>query len=99
MAKIVFRQEAINDLSSIWEYTLNKWSKNQAEKYLQSIKISCKEIGANPEIGKKYIRISKSLLGFKTGKHIIFYHLISNNEIEIIRILHGRMDLKDKLNK
>ncbi|MBS7252498.1 type II toxin-antitoxin system RelE/ParE family toxin [Flavobacterium branchiicola] len=33
----------------------------------------------------------------KSGEHIIFYSIISNDEIEIIRILHGMMDLKSKL--
>jgi toxin ParE1/3/4 len=33
MAKVVFRQEAINDLNNIWKYTYEKWSENQADKY------------------------------------------------------------------
>ena len=48
MAKVILRQEAIDDLSDIWDYTMQKWSENQ-------------------------------------------------NEIEIIRILHERMDLKNRL--
>jgi toxin ParE1/3/4 len=56
--------------------------------------LSCNGIGENPDVGKEYIGISKNLLGLKSGKHIIFYQLISENEIEIIRILHKQMDLK-----
>ncbi|MDZ7766048.1 MAG: type II toxin-antitoxin system RelE/ParE family toxin [Melioribacteraceae bacterium] len=97
MAKVILRQEAINDLSDIWEYTLQKWSENQADKYYQAIEYACKEIGENPNIGKEYTEISKSLFGFKTGKHLIFYHMIAENEIEVIRILHERMDLKNRL--
>jgi toxin ParE1/3/4 len=48
-------------------------------------------------LGKEYIEISKNLLGLKTGKHIIFYQMVANDEIEVIRILHERMDLKDRL--
>jgi plasmid stabilization system protein ParE len=33
MAKVVFRQEAINDFNNIWKYTYEKWSENQADKY------------------------------------------------------------------
>ncbi len=99
MARVVLRQSAIDDLSEIWEYFAAKWSENQADKYYQSIKYACSEIGAFPDIGKRYIEISKSLLGFKTGKHILFYHIISEDEIEVIRILHERMDLKTKLTR
>lgn len=99
MYKLIFRQEAIDDLNNIWEYTFQEWSENQADKYYTSLKFACKEIGLNPNLGREYFEISKNLLGLKTGKHIIFYHFISEKEIEIIRILHGRMDLKTKLNE
>jgi len=36
------------------------------------------------------------LLGYKSNHHVIFFRRISENEIEIIRILHERMDLKSK---
>jgi toxin ParE1/3/4 len=32
MAKIIFRKEAIDDLTDIWDYTFEKWSENQADK-------------------------------------------------------------------
>lgn len=97
MAKVIFRQKAINDLNNIWNYTFEKWSENQADTYYETIKFACKEIGANPNIGLEYPAVSTNLLGLKTGRHIIFYQLISGNEIEIIRILHERMDLKNRL--
>ena len=75
MAKVLLRQEAIDDLSDIWHYTLHEWSENQAEKYYETIKFACKEIGKNPNIGKLYTEISKYLFGLKTGKHIILYHI------------------------
>lgn len=99
MAKVLLRQEAIDDLSDIWHYTLHEWSENQADKYYEKIKFACKEIGKNQNIGKLYTEISKYLFGLKTGKHIIFYHLISEDEIEVIRILHESMDLKNRINE
>lgn len=99
MPKVIFRQEAINDLTDIWDYTLQEWSENRADKYFDTIRLACKEIGENPTIGKSYTEISKHLLGLKTGKHIIFYHLVSEDEIEVIRVLHERMDLESRLNE
>jgi toxin ParE1/3/4 len=97
MAKVLLRQKAIDDLNNIWDYTVEKWSENQADKYYATIKFACKEIGENPDMGKEYSDISRNLLGLKSGKHIIFYHMISDNEIEVIRILRERMDLKNRL--
>lgn len=93
MAKIILRQEAIDDLNNIWEYTFEKWSESQADKYYSMLKLSCKEIG------KKYDEINKNLFGLHSGRHIIFYQFIDKFEIEVIRILHERMDLKIRLNE
>ncbi len=97
MAKVVFRQKAIDDLNNIWNYTFDKWSENQADKYYTILKMACNGIGENPEIGKKYDGIKDNVFGFKSGKHIIFYQQISNDKVEIIRILHERMDLKNRI--
>jgi toxin ParE1/3/4 len=97
MARVKFRQQAIDDLNDIWSYTYFKWSENQADRYYSALKSACISIGETPDIGKEYIGISSNLLGHKSGKHIIFYQLLSKDDIEIIRILHERMDLKNRI--
>lgn len=97
MAKVILRQKAIDDLNDIWDYTFEQWSEKQADKYYATLKFACKEIGENPELGREYAGIREKLFGLKSGKHILFYHAISEDEIEVIRILHERMDLKSRL--
>lgn len=97
MAKVILRQKAIDDLNDIWDYTFEQWSEKQADKYYSSLKFACKEIGENPDLGREYTEIKRNLFGLKSGKHIIFYLMISEEEIEVIRILHERMDLKNRL--
>jgi toxin ParE1/3/4 len=99
MAKVILRQEAINDLNNIWDYTFEKWSEKQADKYYSIIKMACNWIAENPNIGKEYKGIGENLLGLKTEKHIIFYQQVSTDRIEIIRILHERMDLINRLSE
>jgi toxin ParE1/3/4 len=99
MAKIVFRQAAIDDLNRIWEYTNEEWSEKQADKYYASIKFACNQIGENPELGKLYEEIKNNLMGLRTGKHIIFYQIVNEQKVEIIRILHERMELKNRMNE
>lgn len=86
MAKVIFRQKALNDLNQIWNYTYEKWSEKQADKYYNTIKMAC-------------AGISKNLLGLKAGKHIIFYQTKSSNTFEVIRILHEAMDLKNRISE
>jgi toxin ParE1/3/4 len=97
MAKVILRQKAIDDLNEIWDYTFEKWSIKQADMYYATIKLTCNGIGQNTNVGKEYDGISRKLLGLKSGKHIIFYQSLSEDRIEVIRILHERMDLKSRI--
>ncbi len=97
MAKFKLTNKAVEDLSKIWDYTFEVWSERQADKYYKSLISNCQEIANNPDLGKKYEGITKSLLGMKTNRHIIFYRTLNENYIEITRILHERMDLKKRI--
>jgi toxin ParE1/3/4 len=94
MGKYRISKKAVEDLSGIWEYTYDQWSENQAEKYYRMLIETFYEVANNPEIGKSYSLIRDDLLGFKSGRHIVFYRRVRNDEIEIIRILHEQMDIK-----
>lgn len=97
MAKFILRQKAIDDLTDIWNYTESTWSESQADKYYGMIKTACKELAKGKVNGRKFDDICDGLLGYGVGKHIIFYQQISNKEMEVVRILHERMDLKSRV--
>ncbi len=97
MGRLKFTNKAVEDLSQIWFYTCDKWSVNQADLYYQMLLENCRDLAANPDLGKKYSAVADDLLGLIAGRHIIFYRRIEANEIEITRILHGQMDLKNRI--
>jgi toxin ParE1/3/4 len=97
MAKYSLTNKAVADLSQIWNYTSDRWSENQANKYYKMLLDNYIELASNPELGKDYFMVTDNLLGFRAGRHIIFYHGIREGEIVIIRILHEHMDLKNRL--
>ena len=97
MVKFNLTNKAVEDLNSIWLYTFDKWSEQKADKYYNLLLNSCQEIAKNPKIGKNYNAIANDLFGYKTNRHIIFYRIIQNKPIEITRILHDRMDLKNRI--
>jgi toxin ParE1/3/4 len=87
------------DLNEIWEYTFQKWSIKQADKYYDLLIESFNHIAVDPNCGKNYDGVEPKLRGLKTGRHIIFFELINDDTIEISRVLHQRMDIKNKLKK
>ncbi|MBR4302073.1 MAG: type II toxin-antitoxin system RelE/ParE family toxin [Bacteroidaceae bacterium] len=95
MANYHLTHKAIEDLSNIWEYTVEVWSEQQADKYYNLIIDSFTRILENPLLlGLKYDEVYPGLFGLKVKKHIVFYQLFSNQDILIIRILHESMDYK-----
>ena len=98
MSKYKLTNKAVEDLTNIWNYTFDKWSEKQADKYYEMLLENCQYIADDPKIGKKYESVKNELFGLKVNRHIIFYRQLDNKQIEIIRILHGRMDLENRIN-
>ncbi|TDD99774.1 type II toxin-antitoxin system RelE/ParE family toxin [Flavobacterium cellulosilyticum] len=97
MGKFTLTNKAVEDLSTIWDYTYEVWSENQADKYYYGLIEDCKQLAENQSLGKVYDQINEGIFGYKSGQHILFYRKLSETEIEIIRFLHCRMDLKNRI--
>jgi toxin ParE1/3/4 len=97
MAKYELTNKAVEDLSKIWDYTFEVWSENQADKYYFELIKDCQVLAENQNLAKNYTEINDDIYGYKSGQHIIFFRVISENEIEITRFLHSRMDLKNRI--
>ena len=96
MAEYLFTNKATTDLSDIWDYSLAQFSENQADLYYLDLISYCEMLAENPNIGKKYDEIDVGILGFVAKKHLIFYRILNSNEILIIRILSGNVNLKNR---
>ncbi len=97
MAKYYFTNKAVEDLADIWDYTFENWSERQADKYYELLIMTCATLANDSRLGKQYDILSAGILGYKIKKHVIFYEIVAKREIEIIRILHGMMDLKSRV--
>jgi toxin ParE1/3/4 len=89
--------KAVADLTEIWNYTYEVWSESLADKYYNELLNACKIVGENQDFGKNYEEISAAIFGYKSGEHILFDIKKNENEIEIIRFLHIRMNLKKRI--
>lgn len=99
MSKSKYRisKEAINDLNSIWFFTLQKWSKKQADRYYDLIIEEINFIANNFLTGKQLEQNRKDYRVTKVKSHLIFYRKSENGIVEIVRILHKRMNIKKRL--
>jgi toxin ParE1/3/4 len=97
MANYILTNKAVEDLAKIWDYTFEAWSETQADRYYYMLLDCCQEIADQKVCGKNYPEVMQDVLGFKVGLHIIFYRKSKSDRIEIARILHSRMDLKNRM--
>jgi toxin ParE1/3/4 len=83
-------------LQDIWLYTVEKWSLAQADRYYKLISDEIDHILQEPTSGKAMDDIRKGYRATKVKSHLIFYRTIDET-IQIIRILHERMDIDSRL--
>ncbi|MGO1591508.1 MAG: type II toxin-antitoxin system RelE/ParE family toxin [Ancrocorticia sp.] len=82
---------AQHDLSSIWDFTKDHWSERQAETYVNEIRNAIERIAVDPSRGPACDEIRTGYRRYAIGSHLLFF-VETNEGVDIIRILHQRMD-------
>jgi toxin ParE1/3/4 len=84
------------DLKSIGRYTQDTWGREQRNKYLAQLDHCFHMLAQEPHKGRPCDDIRKGYRKYHVGRHLIFYRQ-TGKDIEIIRILHDRMDIENHL--
>lgn len=92
MKSIRLTPAAQQDLSSIWDFTQERWDEKQAEIYISEMRAAIERIAADPHRGRACDEIREGYRRYGIGSHLIFY-IEKNDSVDVIRILHQRMDL------
>lgn len=91
MVSFFLRPEAHSDLEEIWDYTVEKWDEEQAERYLRLINRSFDELSKKPTLGRACDFIRAGYRKHLVGRHVVFYRTMGEG-IDVVRILHQAMD-------
>ena len=86
----------LEDLENIWEYTVEQWSIEQANKYYNEIFSEINKICVNIDFGKPIDEIKKGHRRANVKSHMILYK-VKGTTIYIDRILHQKMDIEKHL--
>lgn len=97
--KYTISEKANEDINTIWEYTLENWSIEQADRYYNLIIDEIEYLSKNAKSGKSIDYVRKGYRVSTVKSHLIFYKLREDNYIEVIRILHQRMDIDNRLDE
>ena len=97
MPEYIISEKALEDINTIWIYTAENWSVEQADRYYNLIIDEIEYIVDNLDMARDFGKIRKSYRYSKVKSHLIFFKKDKANEIEIVRILHERMDIENRL--
>lgn len=82
---------AQRDLSSIWDFTEERWGIPQAETYIAEIRAAIERVADDPRRGRACDEIRIGYRRYGIGSHLLFY-VESAEGVDVVRILHQRMD-------
>lgn len=97
MSAFIISEKALEDINNIWIYTAENWSVEQADRYYNLIMDEIEYIVRNFDMARDFGKIRKSYRYSKVKSHLIFFKNDKTNEIEVVRVLHDRMDIENRL--
>ncbi|MBP6550506.1 MAG: type II toxin-antitoxin system RelE/ParE family toxin [Flavobacterium sp.] len=97
MPEYIISEKALEDINNIWIYTAENWSVEQANRYYNLIIDEIEYIVDNLDMARDFGKIRKSYKYSKVKSHLIFFKKDKTNEIEVVRVLHERMDIESRL--
>lgn len=91
MSRYRLTPAAQRDLSSIWNFTEERWDVRQAETYIAEIRAAIERVADDPRRGRTCNEIREGYRRYGIGSHLLFY-VESAEGVDVVRILHQRMD-------
>ena len=99
MPRFRIKAAARADLKGIAKYTEQAWSREQRNSYLTELDQAFHRLAKNNEFGKACDYIRSGYRVFPVGSHLVFYKIDAGKAVEIIRVLHNRMDVSSRFLK
>lgn len=90
MKSLAFSPAAETDIDGIWDYSAENWGPDQADRYTDEIRDACLALAHEQKHGRS-VDVRPGYLRLSTGSHVIYYR-DHGDQLDVIRVLHGRMD-------
>lgn len=84
------------EIDGIWHYTLHEHGLEAADRYIDGLDQSMELALEFPEIGLDYREVRAGYRMLPSGHHLIFY-IPRDDGIDVMRVLHERMDIRSRL--
>ncbi len=96
MAYVEFSRRAALDLVKIEQYSVERWGRKVADRYLDGFNHAVERLQENPDLLKNKQDLSSRLKFYRVERHSLLCDVIDGN-IYVVAIRHGSMDLPTML--
>lgn len=97
MAKIIWRQMAIDDLDQIYDY-IAEAAPDRAENFISTLREKALLLSENPRIGETRLPNHPTVRVFPCKNYLLLFRPLDTvRGIEMMRIIHGARDYMNKL--
>lgn len=97
MTRYLLSPAAQADLSEIWDYTATRWGADQADRYIRDMRDACEALSRGETRGRPADDIRPGYLKLRVASHVLFFRTTEGGAIDVVRILHQRMDPASRL--
>lgn len=84
-------------MRKIANYTLERWGAEQRHAYITERFEAFARLAQTPEIATRIDHVREGYRRFHQGSHVIFFRDSETHGIEVVRVLHKRMDAEAHL--
>ncbi|MBX9877222.1 MAG: type II toxin-antitoxin system RelE/ParE family toxin [Candidatus Obscuribacterales bacterium] len=90
--RISISPQAEEDLREIADF-IAKDNLDAAIDFVERLRQRCADLLPFPAVGRKRDEVRRGYRSVTEGKYVIFYRLFHEDELVIVRIVHGKRDL------
>lgn len=96
MSGCVLTPRARADLEAIWAYTAERWTIEQADRYVRLLHSAMQAVAGEPRRWRSCDHIRSGYFKYSAGSHALFFRRHERG-IVVVRVLHQSMDFERHL--
>jgi toxin ParE1/3/4 len=95
-ARILLTKRALRDIRDIESYSVERWGRATARKYVDGIESALDRIAEKPNLLREEPQFAQALRFYRVGKHVLACD-VQGDVIHVLAVLHTSMDIPSRL--
>lgn len=93
MIRITFADEALTDLDSVYRYIAED-NMAAADRHREQLRQRWEQLMHQPRMGRTRDDLKPGYRCITEGDYLILYRIVSAEEVMVMRVVHGKRDLR-----